>query len=197
MKLPLPEKETERKRLTEWGLWLTNFASSQSEIVPKPEFKIIENAAWILNDTYWRIVYLYLKPLLKVNEDEIEHNIHFYKIISTSEIVIMMVRPFNTAGNEDLESSLNASFAYYVGINILSVWHTGNKTILTGSNIKKIAYCQENIEEERYYPETFAKEHIQWLANLNVTTEKPIMLNAQCWRLFYLACLAVATNGNM
>ena len=89
-----PKKIAQKKRLREWQDWLTNFEQYYRQTKKKIPFKYIENAAWILNDLYWRIAEQYLRPVLQTkNEDEEEHRIHFYKIISASEVTIMMVLP--------------------------------------------------------------------------------------------------------
>jgi hypothetical protein len=187
-----------KKRLKEWKGWLKNFQVNyqQSSSSNKVAFSYIPQAAWLLNDMYWRLAEQYLRQVLN-KDDEKEHKLHPYKIISASEIAVMMVEPITLKGDEKAERELNASLAWFVATQILEGWVTGSPVIVASEHIDKVAYCQEHIDTGTKYPTSFAIEHVKWLAELNVTIEKPLLLNAQCWRLFYIACMAVASNGKL
>ncbi len=197
MKLPAPRRKAHQKRLGEWQTWLKNF-KAQSRDSTKIRFTYIPNAAWLLNDLYWRLAEQYLRPILKTpDETQEEHTIHPYKIISASEIAVMMTEPINVKGNPDTEKKLTASLAWFVATQIIEGWDTGSPVKVTADHITAVAKYKEHIDTDKRYPESFAAEHIQWLTMLNVAVDKPLLINAQSWRLFYLACLAVASKGNL
>lgn len=198
IKLPIPKKEAQKKRLGEWEEWLHLFAKKNSNKSGKPPFKYIPNAAWLLNDLYWTLVESYIRPLLVDGKkgDE-EHLVHPYKIISASEFAIMITEPIEILGNDEGQKEYNALFAWFVATQILLTWDTGNPVKITGVHINAIANFKEHITRRKSYPERFALEHVRWLSDLNIAVERPIMLNAQCWRLFYLSCLAIASEGRM
>lgn len=194
MKLPKPTKKAHSKRLEEWKEWLSIFQKANN----KRTLSLIPNAAWLLNDLYWRIADLYLRPVLSTSpESQEEHRIHPYKIISASEITIMMVLPFEISGKEEEQKKLNALFAWFVATQIIDSWETGNTIKVSAEHINIIASYKENIDSSDKYPESFAAEHIKWLTFLNVAIEKPLIINSQCWRLFYIACLSLASKGNL
>jgi hypothetical protein len=195
MRLPQPKNDAQRKRLKEWKAWLNNFRLQHNG---SQKFKYIPNAAWLLNDLYWRLAEQYLRPVLNTpQETEENHKIHPYKIISTSEITVMMTEPIEVANDEKTEKQLNALLAWFIANQIIEGWETGSPIKITTSDIAQIAGYTEHIEKNKRYPESFAAEHIQWLTMLNVTIEKPLLINAQCWRLFYISCLAVAGKGKL
>jgi hypothetical protein len=195
MPLPLPESPTQRKRLKEWKNWLKNF--KQDQLHKGKEIHYIPNAAWLLNDLYWRLAEQYLRPVLETpNEEEEEHRIHPYKIISASEITIMMTEPIEAESNDE-KTKYAAMLAWFVATQIMEGWNTGNNHVVKAEHINKVAGYKEFIDDSERYPESFAAEHIKWLAVLNVTIEKPLLINAQCWRMFYLTCLAIASRGKL
>lgn len=205
----VPEKQAHKKRLAVWKNWLTQFKNQH----PEPSsFKFIPHAAWLLNDMYWILAEEYIRDILIINSDEQEHRIHQYKIISVSEISVMMVLPIEIPApkgitetenqkseRETKEKRINAGLAWFVATQIIESWKTAG-TRVTKQHIEEVALFKENIlllSSDEKYPSSFAKEHLQWLSELNVANEKPLLLNAQCWRLFYLACLAIATKGKL
>lgn len=197
MRLPPPKKEEQKKRLKEWKNWLINF-KAQYKGKGRFRFHYIPNAAWLLNDLYWKLAEQYIRPVLtaSINSTE-DHKIHPYKIISASEITVMMAEPIEVPGNKKIEKRLNALLAWFVATQIIEGWDTGSKVKITADDISLVAGYKENIEKDSAYPESFAAEHIQWLSLLNVTIEKPLLINAQCWRMFYLTCLSVASKGKL
>lgn len=198
MRLPPPKRDAQKKRLKEWENWLRNFRSQYTTNGSRVKFSYIPNAAWLLNDLYWRLAEQYLRPVLRTEQEKKEeHLIHPYKIISASEIAIMMAEPINVKGDPEAEKKIAAGLAWFVATQIIEGWETGSTIKVTAAQITGIAGYKEHIEDSRRYPESFAAEHIQWLTMLNVTVEKPLLLNAQCWRLFYLSCLALAGKGKL
>ena len=76
MSLPLPTKKPHLKRLKEWENWLFNFDQANRKKNGKPVYTYIPNAAWLLNDLYWRLAEQYLRPILKTDpENQEEHKI--------------------------------------------------------------------------------------------------------------------------
>lgn len=196
MKLPLPKKLSQRKRLKEWDGWLSTFQKLNLDEKGIPKFKYIPNAAWLLNNMYWRLIEQYVRPMLEdANNDE--HFIHPYKIISASEIAIMLVEPIELPSQPDKERKYNALLAWNIATQIIEGWDTGSSIKIKPEHIKKAAEFKEHITKRRFYPETFAYEHIKWLIGLNASMEKPLMINAQCWRMFYFCCLSLASGGNL
>lgn len=191
MKLPLPKNEPQQRRLELWEMWLVNFRKEQGR-----KIKYIPNAAWLLNDLYWRLVEQYLRPVLE-NDPKIyeKHRIHQYKIISASEITVMMVEPIEV--DKIKSKQYNAALAWFIATSIIESWDTGDSTPITVESINLISRHLEHIDKVSRYPESFAAEHMKWLSQLNVAVEKPLLLNAQCWRLFYLTCLAVEKSGKL
>jgi len=194
MNLPLPPKPSHKKRLKEWDKWLENFYSAVLKKDEVKDFKYIPNASWLLNDLYWRLTEQYIRPILKKygNKEHEERVIHPYKIASASEITVMMVEPIQITNNPDIEKKYNALFAWFVAIQIIEGWDTGNPVKIKAIHINAIANSQEHTTRTQFYPETLSIEHIKWLINLNLAIEKPFFLNAQFWRLFYLSCLTLA-----
>ncbi|NNV53881.1 hypothetical protein [Limnovirga soli] len=198
MKLPTLSKKAKKRRLEEWNTWLHNFEQQNLDEKGNPKFIYIPNAAWLLNDLYWRLVEQYLRPLLATDkEDEEEHRIHPSKIIAASEITIMMTLPIQFIGDALKEKKVNATLAWFVATQIMEGWKTGWDIEVTSEQITTVAMFKEPIDKTIRYPQSFAAEHVNWLAYLNVTIEKPLLLLAQCWRLFYISCLSIAEGGNL
>jgi|GEM_PF-3798110 len=197
MTLPLPQKSAHRKRLNEWEKWLDIFYTTVLKKDRIKGFKYIPNAAWLLNDLYWKITEQYIRPILKAHNDKNYQDriIHPYKIVSASEITVMMVKPIQITNDVDKEKKYNALLAWFVAIQIIEGWETGNPIKINAIHINKIADYKEYITSRKYYPETLSIEHIKWLINVNLAIEKPIFLNAQFWRLFYLCCLTLAQSN--
>lgn len=197
MKLPLPTNSSHKKRLSEWESWLRNFYNDVYKTTNQLDFTYIPNAAWLLNDLYWRITEQYIRPILKKTTGKVDKQaaIHPYKIASASEITIMMTEPIQIPNNPEIEKKYNALFAWFVATEIIGGWYTGSPVKISASQINTIAGCKEHITRKKFYPETLAYEHINWLINLNTTIEKPLFLNAQFWRLFYLCCINLSEHS--
>lgn len=192
-----PKDKNQLQRLAYWNQWLINF-KDYGRSNGYPRFTYIKNAAWLLNDLYWRLVEQYLRPvLISEKEEQEEHKIHPYKIISASEIAVMMTEPISVKNNEIEERRLNATLAWFIATSIIEGWDTKGPVKITKKHIEKVAGYKEYIDTNKRYPESFVAEHLQWLINLNVTLEKPFQLNAQTWRLFYLSCLTVASDAQL
>ena len=71
-----------KQRLKDFDTWLTTF-SEQSKY--KGKIAAISNAAELLNQHYWKIVNLYIRPLLTTDpikpEENSHHLINHFKII--------------------------------------------------------------------------------------------------------------------
>lgn len=175
------------KRLEEWEDWLKAFLLL-NDTNPLPEYELIPHAAIILNDLYWRVVNEYIKPTVKLDNNE--SLIHFYKIISASEITVMYVLPLKFKNNIKSEKKIkrvNAEFAFFVSLNILFNWEIEGLPKLDDKKLAKILNYKETISKNDSYPKTFTEEHITWLETLNTAAPPPILLNSQTWRMVYLA----------
>ncbi|MDP1765187.1 MAG: hypothetical protein Q8L07_15000 [Sediminibacterium sp.] len=185
--------EEREKRLREWERWLELFKQSE-----ELTFNYIDNAPYLLNNLYWDLVDRYLKQVLVQKKDKAKGLIHPYKIIATSEISVMMTEPIVYESDKKEERLLCAKLAYFISTQILEGWKVeGVTTNISPEQIEKVALFQEPISATDSYPKSFAIEHIEWLYHLNVTVEKPLLINAQCWRMFYITCLAVAQQGEL
>jgi hypothetical protein len=198
MRLSKEEKEARAKRLKEWQGWLRRFRTHCNNSGNSTRFTYVPDAANMLNDLYWNIAEEYVRPILKNGGKASEkHKIHPYKIIAVSEISVMMTSPVTVKNNEQAEKMMNASLAWFVATQIIETWDTGSAIKVDALHIDTVAFFSENIDTKIKYPIGFAAEHIQWLTMLNVTVEKPLLLLAQCWRLFFISCLAVASKGKL
>lgn len=154
--------------MNEWENWLNNFYQQDVQKNGKSTFSYIPNAAWILNDLYWKLAEQYLRPLLSADDESEEHRIHPYKIISASEIAVMMTLPVEIAGTEEFQKTKNALLAWFIATQILEGWNKDNKDFpVTTSDIEKVAAYKEYVDSVNRYPESFAAEHIIWLTYLN------------------------------
>lgn len=185
-----------KERFALWKKWLSEFKKEGVE-----DFTYIPQAAWLLNDMYWALVRQYIRELVALPvPGQAEHRIHHYKIISASEITVMMVMPIIcTKGDKMKERHLNATLAFFIATEIITNWKTAGPKI-GQAHANKISTYQESIflkDSTKKYGMTFSREHVEWLAVLNPTIEKPILSNAQTWRMFFIACLAVAKKGKL
>lgn len=183
--------------------WINEFLEIASE---KPEgiYIAIPNAASLLNDYYWRLIIDFLRPLLVYSEGEKEHNLHYYKIISASELTVMAVMPLKFKENNSREArkKLNAEFAFFVATSIILNWKINNKTTVTYSSFQKVINNKELIDYEddgkpRFFAVDFEDEHIDWLKDLNTAAPLPILSNSQTWRLCFLATRALMNHGKL
>ena len=181
----------QNKRLQEWKAWLNIFKKEAPQA-----FTYIPNAAILLNYLYWTLVEDYLRPFFKPGENGKQH-FSPYMIISTIEITVMMTEPVICSKEPQNEKRLNACLAWFIAMQIMESWDYGEPVKIKPDDLSKVALYKENMGEQQKYPVTFAAQHLVWLEHLNVSVEKPILLNAQCWRLFHLASLAVATKGKL
>jgi len=173
-------------RLEEWKIWLSEF------IEIKPGAEPITHAAELLNDYYWKLAIYYLKPLLDYT-DSVEHNLHYYKIISASEITVMAVVPLKLADSDDKEKrqQLNAEFACFIASAIMGNWKIKGTKVINDDKLVSVLQTKELIDkvenEFKYYPLSLMDEHIEWLKDLNTAAALPILSNSHTWRAIYLA----------
>ncbi len=189
--------QKKRERLNEWKGWIKGFLELNS-VNPLPTYKTISHAAELLNDYYWRMAYGYIKPLLNSSKD----NIHYYKIISVSELAVVAVQPFvfTKAGTPEQRREINADFAFFVACNIFLTWKIDKKTIVDFESVKALMSYQEVIDIQRKggksnkkkYPVTFREEHIDWLKTLNPAAPLPVLSNSHTWRMCLFAARALA-----
>ena len=191
---PLLQKK-KQKRLKEWNDWVKTF-KKLNKANPAPEYSEIPHAAELLNDYYWRLALSFLKPLIDDSSDDEEHFLHYYKIISASELTVMAVLPFSFVDkkNNTPESlrEINAEFAWFIAISIMVNWKIGSKHVVEYSNLEKVILYKELIDIDKkkgevYYPWNFRDEHIAWLKSINVAVSLPILSNSQTWRMVYQA----------
>lgn len=173
-------------RLDDWKTWIAEFIGVNPDMVP------ITHAAELLNDYYWRLVVYYLKPLLDYT-DEAEHNLHYYKIISASEITVMAVMPLKLGSTDDQEArkQLNAEFACFVAFCIIGNWKIDGKEYVDENKLITTLDFKELIDvvdsKPKFYPLSLMNEHIEWLKDLNTASALPILSNSQTWRAIFLA----------
>lgn len=192
-------------RLAEWIIWLKNFQDELSD-AEKASLETLPNAADLLNIYYWRLAIDFIKPLLQDGSGEEEHNIHYYKIISASELAVMAVLPWvykdgHPHKPED-RAELNAKFALFVAVSIMLNWRIQDKEVIDVNELNQVLFYVELIDNHdgnspKYYPDNFAEEHINWLKLLNVNGPLPILSNSQTWRMCNHACMAIRNNGNL
>jgi hypothetical protein len=178
-------------RLKVWKDWIAEFMSL-NEANPLPDYEPIANAEELLNLFYWRLVTVYLRPIL----DNPDNNINYYKIISASELTIMAVRPFKfkKRAKSGLAARLNAEFAWFVATSIIRNWKVDEQTIITDKSFAVIVSYKEKAGPGSYNI-SFRKEHILWLQHINPAAPLPVLLNSQLWRMVLIA--AKAAGGNL
>jgi hypothetical protein len=179
------------KRLREWEAWINDYLEF-NPIIQDEGFHAIPNAALLLNDYYWRLAMDYLKPLLNENENGEVSNIHYYKIISASELTVMAVLPFTSYKEEVDRKVVNAEFAWYVGISIMVNWKIQDENTIEYEPLEKVFTFQEAMDVtdnggSKLYPNNFRDEHIEWLKGVNPAAPLPIISNSHVWRLLYIA----------
>lgn len=193
MDTQISTEKLHKKRYNEISFWLNSYfgtiQDTENSAIIAGEIRLIDDAAYFVNDLYWKIANQYLRPLLATNpEEDEEHRIHQYKIVSATELAIMSVLPVEYNLDEEVEKMLNADFAFFASIQLLQNWETGDNQLHTDA-ILNVSSFQEIAFSEEKYPMSFRQEHMLWLSKLNVAIELPLIANAQIWRLFYLLCL--------
>lgn len=186
----------------EWNGWINGFSKYLSDD-DKNKLELLPNAAELLNDYYWRVARQFIRPLLTETSEE-EHNIHYYKIISASELIVMAVLPWKYRDGHshtaDDRAYINAQFALYVGVAIMLNWKIDGKEVVSEKELSQVMHYTEIINTisgtDTLYPHNFTDEHIALLQQLNVNGPLPILINSQNWRLAYIACMAFRNNAN-
>lgn len=198
-KLTFEERKAERLR--EWKGWVAEFISAQN-LYSKSEVKSIPHAAILLNDYYWRVAMAFLRPLLK-SDNRKEHNLHYYKIISASELTAMAVMPFYLVGDKTKNENkkLNANFAMFVATTIMLNWKVDRKKTIDVNSLDQVFSHREIIDvikrKEHPYFLSFKEEHLDWLAGVNTLGPLPVLSNSQTWRLCFFAAKAIFNGGNL
>jgi hypothetical protein len=191
------EVDASDKRKLEFQHWITDFLHANGN----DTFEVIDNAAEILNSIYWHLLDTYVRPIVSGNSlkngDE-GKLINRFKIISTTEFTIINALPFVEKKSEDEQHDsktfeeneavrkVNAEFAWYVSIVILSSW----KSHSTGANYTKeqleAVYNVKDQFSESTEISTIKEEHINWLTYLDRESSFPVFSNSQFWRIFEL-----------
>jgi hypothetical protein len=198
-KLTIEQKKEER--LKEWRGWLSEFKKVQN-VFSQKDVILIPHAAIVLNDYYWRLADYFLRPLLHYDYKK-EHYLHYYKIISASELTTMAVMPFTVKGNDDIADNkkLNANFAMFVASTIMLNWKINGKEIIDLTSVNEIFSYKEIIDvvkkKELHYFLSFKDEHLDWLAGVNTAGPLPVLSNSQTWRLCFLAAKALSNGGKL
>jgi hypothetical protein len=97
-----------------------------------------------------------------------------YKIISYLEVAVLRVRPIDIPGADELEILwYTAKLAAHIAITFLLEWN----------EIDVAKFNALIVKDEQLA--SFLREHIKWLAHLDVRYYFPGFLNAQTWELFY------------
>ncbi|HHT9121249.1 MAG TPA: hypothetical protein ACFYEF_00155 [Candidatus Wunengus sp. YC63] len=179
-------------RLKEWKNWVGFYCEDKRS--KGLNISAIEFAPEILNEYYWAIAKKYIKPLLKSTDNQ-EHNIHYYKIISLSELTVMAITPFIFDDSEDPVSTIaiNAEFAFFVAISIMLGWKVGDDHLIDAASLSKAYSYTEIIDVEetggssKTYPQDFRVDHIEWLRGLNPSAPMPVVSNSHTWRMLFIA----------
>lgn len=133
-----------------------------------------EDAAKIINATYWDIVRSDIRPKMRRKENG-QARIDHHKIISVTEIVIMMVLPIEHPDRKE-RAFLNALFATFV------------------ANIVFGSFCphlREFMNESAL--NDFQREHMTWLMNLHTNNESlPFFSNASTHYLLEMTMIKMA-----
>ena len=191
-------------RLEEWKVWLENFPDILEDN-EKKHLELIPRAAELLNDYYWRLAKQFIRPLLQDQNSPEEHNIHYYKIISASELTTMAVLPWKYAEGHshahDQRCHINARFGMFVAIAIMLNWKIDGKEVVREEELAEVMNHVEQINvldgKAIAYPYNFRDEHIALLQYLNISGPLPVLINSQTWRLCYHACIAIRNKGKL
>lgn len=186
-------EEKKENRLHEWEAWINDYLELNAAN-PVAKFHAIPNAALLLNDYYWRLATDYLKPLLNTNEHGEISNIHYYKIISASELTVMAVMPFVYDDESIDRKVLNAEFGWFVGLSIMLNWKIQGANTIDYDPLEKVFLFKEPIDvaesgDSKFFPNNFRDEHIEWLKGVNPAAPLPIISNSHVWRLLYIGSI--------
>jgi len=184
------------RRLKDFEKWLDIFGN---QVKYKDTIKPISNAAELLNQFYWKIVELYIRPLLGSRagekEEDAHHLINHFKIISIAELTVIAVLPFDVIDERSgyLDEEVNAKFAWFIALSIFSGWHPDIDTnviqkAFNYTEILSVSSDGSKVDRAEY---NFKKEHIQLLTTMDTKIQLPVLSNAQTWRMFYFTTLAL------
>lgn len=160
--------EQRAQRLVDIENWLKYFQEDCRREF-NAEVTYVENAARDINHMYWETLEERVRPRITSKSGH-EVTVDRHKICSLTELVITHLQPVDHA-EETKKLDLSARFAHYCALNILGCW---DSKITTGL----------------YVSESFEREHLTWLRNLNRCSEDfPIFSNAATWYLVELLFL--------
>lgn len=161
--------EQRAQRLIDIGNWLTYF---QEDCLKEFKAKVtyVENAARDINHVYWETLEERVRPRITSAKGDQEVTVDRHKICSLTELIIAHLQPVDHE-DENKKLELSSRLAYYCALNILGCW-------------------DNNITSELYVSESFEREHLTWLRNINRCSEDfPIFSNAATWYLVELLFL--------
>lgn len=150
------------QRLSDIENWLRYF---QEDCFDAFGFEITysKDAAVLINHMYWETLEERVRPRITSQSGK-EVTVDRHKICSLTELVIAHQQPIEH-DDEEKKNDLCARLAHYCALNILGGW-------------------DNNITDSMYVSESFEREHLTWLRNLNRCSEDfPIFSNAATWYL--------------
>ena len=168
------EKIKREKRLSEIERVLISF-SEQYKGRFKQEIKYLPKSAESLNEWYWIRKETDIDPYMEAENKKKGLKINSYKIISSLELSVVSFQPIRHE-DENKQSMLNAQLAWIMGLTFLIDWHS-----LNAADVSVIILNQD------LKPNGFIKEHIDWLAKLDVQNIYPIFSNSHTWWNFHTA----------
>lgn len=164
-------------RSGDFAYWIEFFSAIYPEIsreLHKPlSLEWIDNAANILNATYWDVVNTDIRPKLKVRVPGKKPRIDHHKIMSVIEIIVMNIQPIAHDDEED-RLFLNALFALYIAKNIMMAF------IPDTSKTPDLEMLDD-----------FDQAHTAWLMSLAIKERNPYFSNSATWYCYELFCLAL------
>jgi hypothetical protein len=166
------EEKKIKKRFDEFENTINAFVELYRDIGEELEFT--PNAAKSLNDWYWIRKETDIVPYMEAENVDKGLKINSYKIISGLELAVIGFQPI-LHNDENRRSELNAHLAWTLGLSFLIDWHD-----LDGDTIT-------NIIENESKVGGFVKEHLAWLAKLEVLYIYPIFSNSHTWWNFHTA----------
>ena len=168
------EKQKREKRLKEIKRVLESYAQLY-EKANGEKLVYLPNSAEYLNNWYWIRKETDIVAYMEAENEKKELKINSYKIISSLELSVIGFQPIKHP-DDDTQSKLNAQLAWVMGLTFLVDWHN-----LNADDASVI------INNETLKLNGFLKEHIDWLAKLDVQNSYPIFSNSHTWWNFHTA----------
>jgi hypothetical protein len=166
--MSVAEKQKREKRFEEIKRVLESF-SQLYKINTGEELKYLPNAAESLNNWYWIRKETDIVAYMKAESEGKELKINSYKIISSLELSVIGLQPIQDE-DDNTQSMLNAQLAWTMGLTFLIDWHK-----LNANDVAAI------ILNDELRINGFVKEHIDWLAKLDIQNSYPIFSNSHTW----------------